>query len=446
MHEAPQFSGERPKDCRRLDEAVQPLVYPAQELRRSPLLRGYAGMQNVLARRKKTVREIDVRGKRVLVRADFNVPLDEDGAIADDTRIRASLPTIRYLCDRDARVILCSHLGRPQGGVVERLRLTLVANRLTALLDQPVVALRDCVGPEVESAVAAMDDGDVVLLENLRFHPEEKKDDPTFAEELASLAEIYVNDAFGASHRAHASVVGVPEHLPAVAGLLLEREIGAFTRILEAPERPFAAVIGGAKVSDKLEVLENIIPRVDALIIGGGMAATFLASQGYGTGASHVETDSLDAVREISAKAMARGVRLLLPRDVVVAERLEAGIPIRTVPATEVPDGLVIADIGPGAADDFSHEIAGSRTVVWNGPMGVFEIPEFAEGTRRVAAALANLRGTTIVGGGSTTDAVVRFGLADQMTHVSTGGGAALTILAGKPLPGVIALDEAGTP
>ncbi|MDK2889597.1 MAG: phosphoglycerate kinase [Methanoculleus sp.] len=402
-------------------------------------------MQNVLARRKKTVREIDVRDKRVLVRADFNVPLDEDGAIADDTRIRASLPTIRYLYERDARVILCSHLGRPQGGVVERLRLTLVANRLSALLDRPVVALRDCVGPGVESAVAAMNGGDIVLLENLRFHPEEKKDDPAFAEELASLAEIYVNDAFGASHRAHASVVGVPEHLPAVAGLLLEREIGTFTRILQAPERPFAAVIGGAKVSDKLEVLENIISRVDALIIGGGMAATFLASQGYGTGASYVETDSLDAVRKIAERAMTRGVRLLLPGDVVVAERLEAGVPTRVVPATEVPDDRVIADIGPGAADDFSHEIAGSRTVVWNGPMGVFEIPEFAEGTRRVAAALANLRGTTVIGGGSTTDAVVRFGLAGQMTHVSTGGGAALTMLAGKPLPGVAALDDAGT-
>ncbi len=413
---------------------------------RSSLLRGYAGMQNVIPRRKKTIREIDVRGKRVLVRADFNVPLDEDGAIAEDTRIRASLPTIRYLCERDARVILCSHLGRPQGRVVERLRLTLVANRLSALLGWPVVALRDCVGPEVESAVAEMSGGDIVLLENLRFHPEEKKDEPAFAEKLASLAEIYVNDAFGASHRIHASVVGVPEYLPAVAGLLLEREIGTFTRILEDPERPFAAVIGGAKVSDKLEVLENIISRVNTLIIGGGMAATFLASQGYGTGASHVETDRLDAVREISAKATKRGVRLLLPRDVVVAERLETGIPTRVVPATEIPDGRVIADIGPGAADDFSHELASSRTVVWNGPMGVFEIPEFAEGTRRVAAVLANLRGTTVIGGGSTTDAVERFGLADQMTHVSTGGGAALTMLSGKPLPGVMALDDAGTP
>ncbi|WP_292731845.1 phosphoglycerate kinase [Methanoculleus sp.] len=403
-------------------------------------------MQNVILRRKKTIREIDVRGKRVLVRADFNVPLDEDGAIADDTRIRASLPTIRYLCERDARVILCSHLDRPKGVVEERLRLALVANRLSVLLARPVVALRDCIGPEVESAVAAMNDGDIVLLENLRFHPEERAGDPAFAESLAGLAEIYVNDAFGASHRAHASVVGVPEHLPAVAGLLLEKEIDAFTRILENPERPFAAVIGGAKVSDKLEVLDNIISRVDGLIIGGGMAATFLASRGYGTGASHVETDRLDAVRKLEERATELGVRLLLPRDVVVAERLEAGVPVRVVSATEIPDGWVIADIGPGTADEFSRELGGARTVVWNGPMGVFEIPEFAEGTRRVAASLANLRGTTVIGGGSTTDAVQRFGLADQMTHVSTGGGAALTMLAGKPLPGVTSLDDAGTP
>lgn len=387
-----------------------------------------------------------MQGKRVLVRADFNVPLDEEGAIADDTRIRASLPTIRYLCERGARVILCSHLDRPKGEIVERLRLALVANRLSELLDQPVVALRDCIGPEVESAVAAMNDGDIILLENLRFHSEERADDSPFAERLAGLADVYVNDAFGASHRAHASVVGVPQHLPAVTGLLLEREVSAFTRILEKPERPFAAVIGGAKVSDKLEVLDNVISRVNLLLIGGGMAATFLASRGYQTGASRVETDRLDDVRRIEANAGRRGVRLILPRDVVVAERLEAGAPTRVVSATEIPDGWIIADIGPGAADEFSRELGNVRTVVWNGPMGVFEIPEFAEGTRRVAAALANLRGTTVIGGGSTTDAVQRFGLADEMTHVSTGGGAALTMLAGKALPGVEALDDAETP
>lgn len=403
-------------------------------------------MQKVITRRKKTIRDIDVRGKRVLVRADFNVPLDEDGSIADDTRIRASLPTIRYLCDRDARVILCSHLDRPQGTVVERLRLALVANRLSVLLDRPVAALQDCIGPEVESAVAGMSGGDIVLLENLRFHPEERAGNPAFAEQLASLAEIYVNDAFGASHRAHASIVGVPEHLPAVAGLLLAKELDAFTRILKDPERPFAAVIGGAKVSDKLGVLENIISRVDLLLIGGGMAATFLASRGYGTGASTVETDRLEDVRRISAKASEHGVRLLLPRDVVVAERLDSGARARVVPASEIPDNLVIADIGPEAASEFCRELSGCRTVVWNGPMGVFEVPEFAEGTRRVAATLANLHGTTVIGGGSTADAVTRFGLADRMTHVSTGGGAALTMLAGKPLPGVEALDDMEEP
>ncbi len=403
-------------------------------------------MQKVIPRRKKTIREIDVRDKRVLVRADFNVPLDEDGTIADDTRIRASLPTIRYLCERDARVILCSHLDRPKGVVVERLRLALVANRLSVLLDRPVAALQDCIGPEVESAVAGMSGGDVVLLENLRFHPEERTDDPAFAEDLARLADIYVNDAFGASHRAHASIAGVPEHLPAVAGLLLAKEVDAFTRILQDPERPFAAVIGGAKVSDKLEVLENIISRVDLLIIGGGMAATFLASRGYGTGRSHVETDRLDDVRRLEAQATERGVRLLLPRDVIVAERLEAGAPARFVPAAEIPDDRVIADIGPAAASEFCRELGGCRTVVWNGPMGVFEIPEFAEGTRRIAATLATLHGTTVVGGGSTADAVTRFGLADRMTHVSTGGGAALTMLAGKPLPGVEALEDTEEP
>lgn len=384
-----------------------------------------------------------VQGKRVLVRADLNVPLDEEGAIADDTRIRASLPTIRYLCEQDARVILCSHLDRPQGGIVERLRLALVANRLSVLLDRPVVALQNCIGPEVESAVARMRGGDVVLLENLRFHPGERACDPGFSEGLARLADVYVNDAFGASHRAHASIVGVPNYLPAVAGLLLAKELDAFTRVLQNPDRPFAAVIGGAKVSDKLDVLENIVPRVDLLIIGGGMAATFLASRGTRTGASSVETDRLDDVQGISAKAEEHAVRLLLPRDVIVAERLDTGASARVVPVSAIPDDLVIADIGPAAASEFCQALARCQTVVWNGPMGVFEVPEFAEGTRRVAATLAALPGTTVIGGGSTADAVTRFGLADKMTHVSTGGGAALTMLAGKPLPGVEVLEDA---
>ena len=399
-------------------------------------------MQTMIPKRKKTIRDIEVSGKRVLVRADLNVPLNEDGSIADDTRIKASLPTIRYLSERGARVILCSHLDRPQGVVVERLRLALVANRLSVLLDRPVPALPDCIGPEVESAVAGMGEGDVVLLENLRFHPGERTDDPDFVANLASLADIYVNDAFGASHRSHASIVGVPEHLPAVAGLLLAKELDAFTRILRDPDRPFAAIIGGAKVSDKLGVLENIIPHVDLLIIGGGMAATFLASRGYGVGASTVEIDRLNDVREISAKAEERGVRLLLPRDLIVAESLDAGASARVVPITDVPGEMIIADIGPLTATEFCQELGRCRTVVWNGPMGVFEIPEFAEGTRRVAATLANLDGTTVIGGGSTTDAVTRFGLAEQMTHVSTGGGAALTMLAGKALPGVEVIED----
>ncbi len=399
-------------------------------------------MQKVIPRQKKTVRDIDVTGKRVLVRADLNVPLDKNGAIEDDTRIRASLPTIRYLTGRGARVILCSHLDRPQGVVVERLRLALVANRLSVLLGRPVAALRDCIGPDVESAVAGMRAGDIILLENLRFHPGEKADDPAFTGALSALADIYVNDAFGASHRAHASIVGVPEHLPAVAGLLLAKEVDTFTHILRDPERPFAAIIGGAKVSDKLGVLENILPKVDLLFIGGGMAATFLASLGYGTGRSHVETDRLDDVKNLSTNAGQLGVRLLLPHDVIVAERLEAGAPSRVVSVADIPDGWIIADIGPATAGEFSRELGDCRTIVWNGPMGVFEIPEFAEGTRRIAAALANISGTTVIGGGSTTDAVTRFALADKMTHVSTGGGAALTVLAGKPLPGVEVLEN----
>lgn len=411
-------------------------------LTHSASLGGIPGLQKIIIRRKKTVQDIDVRNKRVLVRADLNVPLDEDGTIADDTRIRASLPTIRYLCDHDARVILCSHLGRPQGEVVERLRLALVANRLSVLLDRPVPVLQDCVGPEVESAVASMNAGDIIVLENLRFHPEERADDQGFAESLARLADIYVNDAFGASHRAHASIVGVPNYLPAVAGLLLTKEVSAFTHILEGPERPFAAVIGGAKVSDKLGVLENIIRRIDLLLIGGGMAATFLASRGYRTGTSSVETDRLDDVREISERAAESGVKLFLPRDVVVTKNLNSGTSARIVPVTAIPDDMVIADIGPVTATEFCQELIGCRTVVWNGPMGVFEVPEFAEGTRRVAATLANLGGTTVIGGGSTADAVTRFELADYMTHVSTGGGAALAVLAGEELPGVEALDD----
>jgi phosphoglycerate kinase len=394
--------------------------------------------------RKKTIHDIDLAGKRVLVRADYNVPLDEGGGVADDTRIRATLPTIRSLRDAGSKVVLCSHLGRPGGRAVDGLRMGPVAARLSELLERPVPALRECVGAEVERAVAEMEHGDVVLLENLRFHVEEKQNDPGFAEALARLADIYVNDAFGVCHRAHASVVGVAKHLPAVAGFLLEKELEAFAKLLEDPERPFAAVIGGAKVSDKVRVLENIVGKVDLLIVGGGMAATFIAADGHGVGASPVEADLLDAVRDLRVQADARGVALLLPQDVLAAGGMEEGADARVVPVDGIPDGWFIADIGPKTIEAFTRELSRCRTAVWNGPMGVFEIPKFAEGTKRVAQAVAGIRGTTVVGGGSTVEAVKGLGLSGRVSHVSTGGGAALAMLAGEPLPGVEALEDVG--
>jgi phosphoglycerate kinase len=393
--------------------------------------------------RKQTIQEIDVRGKRVLVRVDYNVPLDDDGSIADDARIRATLPTIRLLEKNGARIVLCSHLDRPGGKVVEDLRLAPVARQLSELIDRPVQALPDCIGPEVERAVSEMDEGAFVLLENLRFHPGEKANEPAFAEQLSRLAEIFVNDAFGVCHRAHASVVGVPQYLPAVAGMLLQKEVDVFSNLLEDPERPFAAVSGGAKVSDKLGIMDNIITKVDLLLIGGGMAATFLKSRGYGVGASRVEEAQLDSVDRLEQKAKSLSVDLVLPRDVVVAETLASGARTRTVPVSDIPEGWIIADIGPETIEDFTREISACRTVIWNGPMGVFEIPQFADGTRRIASALASLDGTTVIGGGSTAEAVAAFGFTGKMTHVSTGGGAALTMLAGKPLPGVEVLQDA---
>lgn len=391
---------------------------------------------------KKTVEDIDVSGKKVLLRVDFNVPMGKDGTISDDTRIRASLPTIKYLIDHHARIIICSHLGRPDGKVVEELRLTPVAKRLSELIGKPVKALRDCVGPEVEAEIAKLQNGEVALLENLRFHPEEEANDPNFAQALARLADIYVDDAFGASHRAHASVVGVAKYLPAVSGFLMEKELKALGGALENPKKPFAAMIGGAKVSGKLAVLENIIGKVDALLIGGGMAATFFKSQGYGVGASMVENDKLDYVRKLMDKAKSLGVRLLLPQDMVVTDKLEAGSSTRTVPSTQIPDGWIAADIGPRAVDEFSRELKKCKTVLWNGPVGVFEIPQFAEGTRRLAKVIAGLKVTTVIGGGSTAEAVAEMGLAGKMSHVSTGGGASLEFLEGKVLPGVAVLQD----
>jgi phosphoglycerate kinase len=391
---------------------------------------------------KKTVEDIDVSGKKVLLRVDFNVPMGKSGTISDDTRIRACLPTIKYLIDHHARLIICSHLGRPDGKVVEGLRLAPVAKRLSELIGKPVKALRDCVGPEVEDEVSRLKNGEVALLENLRFHPEEEANDPNFAQALSKLADIYVNDAFGASHRAHASVVGMAKYLLAVSGFLMEKELKALGGALENPKRPFAAMIGGAKVSGKLAVLENIVGKVDALLIGGGMAATFIKSQGYGVGASMVENDKLDYIRKLMEKAKSLGVRLLLPQDMVVTDKLEAGSSTKTVPSTKIPDGWIAADIGPRTIDEFSQELKKCKTVLWNGPVGVFEIPQFAEGTRRLAKVLAGLNATTVIGGGSTAEAVAEMGLAGKMSHVSTGGGASLEFLEGKVLPGVAVLQD----
>lgn len=391
---------------------------------------------------KKTVRDIDVTGRRVLVRVDFNVPLDKKtNEITDDTRIQAALPTIRYLIERRARVILCSHLGRPKG-VTPGLSLKPVAARLAGLLGRPVGTVDDCVGPKAEAAAAALGEGGVLLLENLRFHEEEEKNDPAFARSLASLADIYVNDAFGTAHRAHASTAGVTAYLPAVAGFLLEKELEHLGRALANPGRPFTMIVGGAKVSDKIVMLENILARVDALVIGGGMANTFLKAQGYDVGSSRVEGEQLDFARALVARAGEKGVRLLLPCDAEAAERFEAESPHRTVTVDQVPRGWMLLDIGPETVKSFAAEIGRSRTVVWNGPMGVFEFPAFARGTQAIAALLAGMEATTIIGGGDTAAAVEQLGLADRMTHVSTGGGASLEFLEGKTLPGVAALED----
>jgi len=392
--------------------------------------------------RKKTVEDIDVAGKRVFLRVDFNVPMDKTGAISDDSRIKACLPTIEYLIDHDARVIICSHLGRPEGRVVEELRLEPIARRLSEILGKPVKALKQCIGPEVEDAIDGLKNGDIMLLENIRFNPQEEANDEEFARTLSRLADVFVNDAFGASHRAHASVVGVARYLSAVAGFLMEKEIEALSGALENPRRPFAAMIGGAKVSGKLAVLENIVDKVDALLIGGGMAATFLKSMGYGVGTSMVENDRLEYVRQLSEKAKSVGTRLLLPQDAVVVEKLEAGASTKTVPVTKIPDGWTIADIGPDTIREFSTELKKCQTVVWNGPVGVFEIPEFANGTYSLIKILADLEVITVIGGGSTAEAVIEMGLADKMSHVSTGGGASLEFLEGKVLPGVAVLQN----
>jgi phosphoglycerate kinase len=387
---------------------------------------------------KKTIRDIDVKGKRVLVRVDFNVPLDQ-GKVADDTRIRAALPTIQYLMEHRARVILMSHLGRPKGKVKEELRLTPVAERLSELLDKPVAMAVDCVGEEVETAVDRLRPGDVLLLENLRFHPGEEANDPEFVSRLASLGQVYVNDAFGTAHRAHASTEGVAHRLPAVAGFLMEKELNFLSKALENPEPPFVAILGGAKISDKIGVVDNLLGRVDALLIGGGMANTFLKAHGYQVGQSLVEEESLPLARELLDKA---GRRLVLPVDVVVADKFDAEAQSKIVSVEEVPAKWRILDIGPATVERFAQELYRAKTVVWNGTMGVAEFPRFAAGTQAIIEMLAESQAVTIVGGGDTAAAVQQAGLVEKMTHVSTGGGASLELLEGKILPGVAALAD----
>ena len=392
---------------------------------------------------KKTVKDMSVEGKRVLVRVDFNVPLDrETSAITDDSRIQASLPTIRYLVTHRAKVILCSHLGRPKGRVVEELRMAPIARRLSELLELPIVTANDCVGEEVKSKVEMLREGDVFLLENLRFHPEEEANDPSFAKELAALADLYVDDAFASSHRAHASTVGVAQYLPAVAGFLLEKELQVLGRLLSEPKRPFGCMLGGAKVSDKMGLLQNMLRWVDILLIGGGMAATFLKAQGYEVGKSPVEEDKLDLAKELLQEAGGEWTaKILLPVDVVVAPAITPGVSSQLVSIEGLPADSSIVDIGANTIELFSDVLGRCHTVVWNGPVGVCEVPPFDHGTRSLVNVLATLdNATTIIGGGSSAEVVQEMGLVDRMTHVSTGGGASLRFLEGAPLPGVEAL------
>ncbi len=392
---------------------------------------------------KKNVKDIDVEGKRVLVRVDFNVPLDiNTGAISDDSRIRASLPTINYLVEHKAKVILCSHLGRPKGRVVEELRMMPVAQRLSQLIGLPVSIAPDCVGREVENKVKVLKEGDILFLENVRFHPEEEANDPHFAQELARLADIYVNDAFGTAHRTHASTVGVAKYLPAVAGFLMETELEAMGNLLSAPAHPFACVIGGAKVSDKIGLVQNMLKKLDILLIGGGMVATFLKAQGYEVGHSLVERDKLSLAKELLKEAEEWKVPFLLPVDVVVAKEIKAEAKTKVVSISDISPDSYIVDIGPQTTELFSNELKKCHTIMWNGPMGIYEIPQFAQGTRSLAKLLSTVNATTIIGGGSSAEIVQEMGLANKMTHVSTGGGASLRFLEGATLPGVEILPD----
>ncbi len=393
---------------------------------------------------KRTIRDADIAGKRIFVRVDFNVPL-MDGRVTDDSRIRAAIPTIRHLLLGGASVVLASHLGRPNGKVQDGLRLRPVGERLTQLIGRNVPVTGSALGVGTEDAVKRLRPGELLLLENLRFHPEEETNDPEFAKQLASYADIYVNDAFGTAHRAHASTVGIAELLPAYAGLLMVREITVLSSLLESPERPFAAFVGGAKVSGKLDVLTNLLTKVDVLVLGGGMANTFLLAEGKAIGKSLAEHDMVDEARRVLADAKKRGVEVVLPVDVVVAKEVTRGTEYKTIPADKIPASWHIADVGKATVDRIETVLAEARTVFWNGPLGVFEIPSFAHGTIEIArflAARADAGATVVVGGGDSVAAIAQQGLASKMTHISTGGGASLEFLEGRTLPGVDVLPD----
>lgn len=390
---------------------------------------------------KKTMNDVEVKGKRVFVRVDFNVPM-ENGEITDDTRIRAAIPTIQQLVNSGAKVILASHLGRPKGEVKEELRLTAVGHHLSKLIGQPVIKLDESIGEEVETTVGNMKEGDIVLLENVRFHKGEEKNDEELSKSFAKLADIYVNDAFGAAHRAHASTEGIAKYIPAVSGLLMEKELDVLGKALSNPERPFTAIIGGAKVKDKIGVIENLLDKVDHLIIGGGLSFTFTKAQGYSIGKSLLEEDKIELAQGFIEKAKEKGVQLHMPIDTVVANEFSKDAETKVVSIEDIPEDWMGLDIGPETAERYAEIIKQSKLIIWNGPMGVFEMDKFAHGTKTVAQAMAKTEGYTIIGGGDSAAAVEKFEVADQMNHISTGGGASLELMEGKQLPGIVALND----
>ena len=391
---------------------------------------------------KKTVKDIDLKGKKVLVRCDFNVPMDEQKNITDNTRIVAALPTIKYLLENNCAIILCSHLGRPKGEFKPEFSLQPVAKELAKLLDKEIIMAKDVIGEDATSKAANLKQGEILLLENVRFHREETDNDAEFSKKLAGLAEVYVNDAFGAAHRAHASTAGVAAYLPAVSGFLIEKELKFLGNAISNPERPFVAILGGAKVSDKIGVIDSLLEKVDTLMIGGGMAYTFFKAQGYGVGDSICELDKLDLATELMAKAKEKGVKFMLPVDTKIGKEFKPDTESKTVPWTEIPDGWEGFDIGTKTIEMFSEELKNAKTVVWNGPVGLFEFDQFAIGTSSIAKVLSEIDATTIIGGGDSAAAVKKAGLEDKMTHISTGGGASLEFLEGKKLPGIECLQD----